>query len=82
MRVLGNHHIVGLGVEPLGALCQVQNEIGANEELRFFQFLQAVLYYFRLAMDKKDTQGPAPVRRCAFRSEVREISLQFALSQV
>ncbi|MGB7140184.1 MAG: hypothetical protein WA857_05565 [Candidatus Acidiferrum sp.] len=53
--VLGNHHIVGLGVKPLATLREIQNKIGVHDELRPFQLFQAILYDFSIAVDEKDT---------------------------
>jgi hypothetical protein len=48
-------------VEPFRTLRQVQNEIGADTELRFPELFQAGVYLVCIAMDEKDAEGTAPV---------------------
>ncbi|MGC2889260.1 MAG: hypothetical protein WB627_09345 [Candidatus Acidiferrum sp.] len=72
-RVLGNYHIVGLGVQLFGTLCEVQDEICVQYELRLFQLFQAVLYYLRITVDEEHSKGPAPVKSRTAHSENRQI---------
>jgi hypothetical protein len=80
--VLGYNNIIRVGTELFFALCQVQNEIATDGELRFLELLQAGVYSVCIAMDEKNTKGTAPVRSCALRMETLQIRLDFVLRQV
>jgi len=80
--VLRNDDIIRLGSELFCALCQRQNAIGANSELRFFELLQAVFYRVGISVDEKDAQGPASVGCRAIRTATPLIRLYFVLSKV
>jgi hypothetical protein len=68
-------------VKSFRTLCQVQNEIGADGELRFLKRLEAGVYFIRIAMDEKDTERTASVRSYALRAETSQIGLDFVLCQ-
>jgi hypothetical protein len=80
--VLGNHHVIRLGLKLLETLCQVQNQIGAYHELRLLQFFQAAIYYFCITMNKKNPERMTSVRNSPFGSKLRVTRLQRVLRQV
>lgn len=80
--VFGNHYIVRLGVKPFRTLCQVQDKIGADGELRFIELLQAAVYRVCITVNEKDAEGGASVGRRALRAHTPLIRLGLALRQV
>jgi hypothetical protein len=64
---LGHNNIIRVGAELLRTLRQGQNGVGRDNKLRFFELLLALAYHLRLAMDEKDADRAAPVRRSAVR---------------
>jgi hypothetical protein len=69
-------------VQSFGALPQIQNEIGAHRELRFFQLFEAVVHYLCIAMDEKNSERAPSVRSLALRPAIRQVRLKIVLSQV
>ena len=63
------------------ALRQSQNDSGADNEARFLQLLQTVVYYFCIAVDEKDSDRAASVGDVTLRPETRWISLKLVLRQ-
>jgi len=63
--VLNDDDVIRLGPQLFPALCQVQNTIGADRELRFLELLHTGINRIRVAMYEKDAKRAAPVERRA-----------------
>ena len=79
--VLNDDDVIRLGSELFRALCQIQNTIGAERELRFLELLHTGLNRVRVAMYEKGAKWAASVRRRALRAHTYMIRVGFAPSQ-
>jgi hypothetical protein len=52
--ILGDNHIIRVGAELRCALRQVQNYVGVDSELRFFELFQTIVHDVCIAVDEKD----------------------------
>ena len=80
--VLNNEDIVGSRAELFRALCYVQNRIRRYRELPLLQFLHTGFYCIRVAMNEKDKEGAASVKRRAFAVHSRLNRLCFNLREM
>jgi hypothetical protein len=79
--VLNDDDVIRLGPELLPALCQVQNTIGADRELRFLELLHTGINRVRVAMCEKGAERTTSVERRAHRGPTYTITGGSAPSQ-
>ncbi len=70
---LGHHDLIRLGAKLLRALLQGRNGVGADDELRFRELLQAVVYDLRIVVNEKDADMAEPVRGPDLRPETDQV---------
>jgi len=77
--ILNDDDVIALGSELLMALCQVQNTIGTDRELRFLELLHTGSDRVRVAMNEKGAKRAASVGWRALRAYTYMIRVGFAL---
>ena len=80
-KVFNDDDVIGLGLELCLALCQVQDTIGGDRELRFLQLLHTGINRVRVAMYKKGADRTPSVERRGPRGHTYTIRRSCALSQ-
>lgn len=79
--VLDDNYIVIMSVQLFRALLQIQNKIGGNRELPFFQFLKAAIDRIGIPVNKKDPQGAGPVRSTVLGTDSSQVVSRSVLYQ-
>src|SRR6266404_7274072 len=80
-EVLNDDDVIRLGTKLFRALCQVQNTIGADRELRFLELLHTGSDGICVAMYEKGAKRADSMGRRALRARTYTIRVSFAVSQ-
>ena len=79
--VLNDDDVIRLGSELFLALCQVEDTIGADRELRFLELVHTGINRIPVAMYEKGAKRAASAGRCALRAHTYMIRGRSALSE-
>ena len=80
-EVLNDDDVIRLGSKLFRTLCQVQNTIGADRELRFLELLHTGIDRFCVAMYEKGAKRADSMGRRPLRAHTYMIRGGFAVSQ-